>query len=359
MVKLTFLFIIVGWFLLKDRKNGKKRYLIICAILFFIMMAFRNEVIYGDTFGYVQNFHKLFYLPWSDVLDEYHKDPVFYLFSKGVALISNDIYTVWFFIIATLYMIPLYILLKRYSVNHMFAFLAFILLTFMLFSMAGLRQTIAFGFTMFALIALMDKRLWLFIIFVGCGALFHKTALVFLILYPISLIKINRTVLLVYLILFVSMFFIGKAVLTEIVLFVGDDDSRFQQYLVSMKGSNYTYIIQQAIVVLICLYSLRNEFGNRIIRVLIHSALIGLIFISLSPEIAEMFRVSMYFSIADILLLSIAMSQEPVKKSGLPLAFGGLLIVYLTVINGSGWLDYYFCFEDTSALIQKIDNVWL
>lgn len=70
----------------------------------------------------------------------------------------------------------------------------------------------------------------------------------------------------------------------------------------------------------------------------------------MSPVIAEMFRLSMYFSWADVILFSMAMSK--IKTPFYKFSYIFLISLYLIFINGTLQEEYFFYFQDTTAFIE-------
>ena len=60
MIKFTFIFLLLYWLGINS-KNEKavNKYNTVMTVLFIIMMGLRNEVTYGDTYGYFVNFEDL------------------------------------------------------------------------------------------------------------------------------------------------------------------------------------------------------------------------------------------------------------------------------------------------------------
>lgn len=356
MIKLTFIIIFLYWLNI-NRHNQKEvgRYNYVIALLFFLMMGLRNEAIFGDTYGYVQNFWYLENMTIQQIVWRWPKDTFFYIFTHYLHPFVFHNYTVWFLAIAALYMYPMSLIVKRYSVNPMFSWVCFIFIGLMSFNMAGLRQTMALGLVMIAFLMLMENKNKYFWGLMALAYFFHGTSLICLLYYPISKLKFNRKILACYVVGFIVLLLMDTAIMQNIIAYIGESDERYISYGENLHGSNYTYMIQQALILLPSLYIMRKRFSEPLVALFANFSLIAFLFISLSPMIAEMFRVSMYFSWANMLLFPMAMVEVTKKDYLLPPLYVTFFIIYLVYINKTAWQEYYFWFEDTSQIIK---NFW-
>lgn len=357
MIKFTFIIILFYWFLInrKDEK-ARARYNIIIAVLFFLMMGLRNEAIYGDTYGYVKNFWDLQNMSVEDIIFRWPKDTFFYIFTHFLhPLVFHD-YTLWLLFIAALYMYPMYLIVKRYSDSFMYSWVCFFFFGLMFFAMAGIRQTMAFGLVMAAFIMLLDGKKRYFFALIVAAFFFHGTSLICLIYYPLSKMKFGSKMLIWYFVAFVVLMTMGAPILQHTIELIGDNDPRYIAYGNNLHGSNYTYMLQQALIIIPSLYILRNRYHEPLVAVFSHMSIVAFLFVSMSPVIAEMFRLSMYFSWADIILFSMAMVEGAKKGSNLSYLYVFLFVVYCVFISKSACREYYFWFEDTSHIIR---NFWI
>lgn len=353
MILILFIVILVYWSMINhDDQKAITKYNVVITAMFVLLMGLRNECIYSDTYGYFLNFGLLENMEVEAIIARWPKDSFYYIFNHYIhPLIFHD-FSVWLCLIAVLYMIPLSLIVKRYSVNPMWSWVCFIFLGLMMFVMAGLRQTIAMGFILIAFLKLLDGQKKYFFIFVAISYLFHGSSLICLLMYPLSKMRFNSKMIMWYLVAFVVMLVMGKTVLTNIIGYIGESDARYIGYGESMKGSNYTYMIQQALLAMPSLYFLRDRYEERHIAIFLHLSMVAFIFVSLSPVIAEMFRLSMYFSWANMVVFPLAMYEASKRQPIVPSIALSLVTIYLVFINGMVLNKYYFWFEDATHLLQ-------
>lgn len=343
MIKFCFFIIcLLGIFLPKSQQN-RNIYIIISSLILIFTIGLRHYTCFIDTPRYVARFSTLINLSYTQVSNEISKDVSFWYVSKVISDLFDNNYTAWLLILAIIYVIPLSILIKRYSNIPYISYLAFFSLGFFSFSMTGLRQTLALSLIIFSFTFLINRKLIPFVIIVIIGSLFHKTALIFLLAYPITNFPLTKKVLFGYALAlgFMQLFgtiFLGKIVSLGI-------DERFENYYDNLEGLSYSGLIQQLMIFFFSFYFLRDKKDSSLYRSLFHLAILGIIFQSLSGFIAEMFRISMYFSIFNIILFANAISF--INKKGpfaiaKPLVVLSLFIYFILSKNAGFDWDYYF-----------------
>ena len=355
MIAITFFFILIYWYLIKNSgSQAVKRYNVVIPLLFFLVGGLRNAAIYGDTFGYVRGFIDLENMSLQDIAFEHPKDTFFYIASHYLHPVLFHNYTLWLLLIAAIYTYPMFKLVRDYSANPMWSWVLYVLLGYFSFGMAGLRQTVAMGFCFYSFLHLVKGEWGKSLIIIAIAYLFHGTALLFLLIFPFTRIKFsfNKYTILIYAVIMVVIGLYGTAILGGLTESLGTRDERYISYGEDMRGSTYTYMIQQLFVVLPSLYFLRNRFHEPKVALFAHISVIALLFISLSPVIAEMFRVSMYFSWANMVLFPMAMVEASKRDKRIPAIFISIIVIYLVFINKSILVPYFFWFQDASSITR-------
>lgn len=359
MIKFTFIFVILYWLMVRPKgEKAVNTYIFICAALFFIMIGFRNEAIYGDTPGYVFQFKQLDDISFSRMIDGINRDTLFWIIAWGIAQIIGDNYTIWLVLQALAIMVPVTSLIKRYSVEPMYSWIVLFFIGFIFFFMMGLRQTIAISLVLFGFLILFDEKrtkrnkVWRFVLLVVMASFFHSSALICLMSLLFLHRKLEGTTILLYMVSLIVMLLFGRTFLPTITSFVGQYDSRYTGYGDNLYGSTATYFLQQLVLVVPSLFILRHKLKDPFIVFLFNLAILGLLIVSLSPLIAEMFRLSFYFSWANLIIFPLAIREKRKQAEILPLFYMLFFIIYLVFINKTAWAEYYFWFEDTSNLMQ-------
>lgn len=153
-------------------------------VLFAVIIGFRHEI--GvDWFNYVSHYQATLDVAFLDALAT--NDPGYGALNWMSGLVGGNVYLVNF-VSSALVMIGIVSFCRRQP-QPWLAFLIAVPYMTIIVSMGYTRQSVAFGFELLALNALLDTRVRLFVFFVICGALFHKTAVILL---PLALLVSSR-----------------------------------------------------------------------------------------------------------------------------------------------------------------------
>lgn len=355
MLKIFIVAIIFFGFFTQVGSLKKDNYLKFGCISLFFLMGLRNEFCFIDTPRYVYQFVQTSRMSFSDVLEYDSKDIIFWIISSFIGKYIWTNYTFWLMVCSSPFIIGFYRLLKLYSEDILVSFSLIWGLGFFVFLFSGVRQTVALGFIIMALSYILELKYKHFIAYTLIATLFHKTAIVFLIMWFLSFVKINRTSLLIYVAILVALTSVNSIFLKDFIfLYVNGYDERFASYESDTATLSNMGLYKQIFFFCISLFILWRKERSKMVDLLINAAAVGILFQSMSSSIAEMFRLSMYFSIANTILLTIAIrkvnnaSNQKILSIGIPL----LVLVYIFTSNSNtGWdLDYHFFFENITSL---------
>lgn len=186
----------------------RKRQVAFMGFLLFLFAGLRAPTVGTDlrpyeTTGYWNDYIITADMSFAEIFDMREgRDPIFYCFLKMLSFISDD---------------PQFMLI---TIGAIFAFgfsyfvyysKGNVLLTFMMligfrifsFSLSGLRQAVALGIIYVAYVVLRDKKYLFFVILTSVAALFHNSALIFILALPLSFFK-GRYVVVVLLLLLIA-----------------------------------------------------------------------------------------------------------------------------------------------------------
>lgn len=200
------LYFLIGLFivlfdLLCNNEEYKNKYVNLSIfILLFMLFALRHQSMgidlhYLSDYGYLGSFEKLSSYSWKEIITlESHQN-----YEKGYILLNKLIGSIstnrQFFIavIAFLSLLPISIFIRKKSTTPAFSYIIYIGIPSFLLLFSGLRQDLAIGICALSYIFIEDKKPIKFIITVLIASLFHVSALVFLVAYPLYHLKINNT----------------------------------------------------------------------------------------------------------------------------------------------------------------------
>lgn len=175
-----------------DRKNTSvgNFFVLLISLQLILLLALRGENIGIDTRSYISRFYKYGNMSWKDIFDN-HQEIGFSVLLKSVNYFTDNVQ--WMLVAsAFLTIVPISIIIKKYSSNIFLSFLLFIAFGYFGFTFSGIRQGIAMGILIYSYSYIRDKKLVLFLITVFLASLFHSSAIIFLPAYFVSQIKINK-----------------------------------------------------------------------------------------------------------------------------------------------------------------------
>lgn len=360
MILVLFIFITIYWYTISKDKKSVAKYTKVTSILFFLFAGLRNEAFYSDTYGYIQNFYRLGDMSVREIIWHWPKDSFFYIFTHYLHPIIFHNYTLWLLLISALYIYPTHWLIKKYSPNPMISWWCFAFIGLMMFVMQGLRQTMAMGIVLCGFIFLLKDKNMYFFLSIALAFLFHATSLVFLVVYPLTKLqfKFNKNTIILYIAALILVLVYGTTIQKGTIEVLSQHDERYAAYGETLNGSTWTYTLQQVVLIVPTLYFCRYRFHEKKIALLSHISVLALVIVTISPVIAEMYRLSMYFSWTEILFFPIAL--EEAKKYGyknMQTLFVMFAFFYLLYI-GTLKQPYLFFFQDASDYISRT-FIWL
>lgn len=326
-------------FLILDMVFKNKNILtVIYSIILIILSGLRSYSVGTDTYGYYNLFRNIDSIEYASLFDNITnmKDPFFYILSKFLkTLFISE--RMLFIIYAVVFMTLVSIIIKKYSNNKFLTYVMFICLPYFFFSMTALRQGIALAFCFFSIQYMIKKEYLKFVLCIIIGALFHKTALVFLVAPFVCNIKIK----------FVNFIFIPISYLVSIIfkteiynlaIFLLSD--RAEYYLTYNMSLNNTLLFINTVMLLVSYFLYKtNKKEDVFFEKTFNLYLFGILFLPFSGIIAEFFRISMCFMIVIIILLPnvIKNIENVITRKIITIVVYIILILYMVISNGNNY----------------------
>lgn len=318
-------YLVISFLLIYGNKKYPKINIAIIFILGVLINGFRSVTFTGDNIVYVQYFVNNSKLSlaesWSRVLSQYDKDP-FYYFLGNVFSKLGFTYRGWFVFIAIVYLGGFFYIVSKYSRDYFVSLLFLISQSYFYFSMTGLRQTLAMGVCFFAFDYAMRKKLVPFLLLVFLAAMFHSSAWVFIVFYPLKNMKFGwRQVGAILIAVMMSIFFSGSINRFISLLAWSDTLAGYSEVTTGLSISGF---VIQLFIILLYIYSIGMQEINEIsYRPYINILFLGLFFQTFVINIDNIFRMSMYFSVYGALTIPEAIVLQPDKRR---------MIVYAVVV---------------------------
>ena len=279
--------------LLMKRVDDKKVWWTFIAVLpMFLMFVLRYKYVGPDTIGYVRQFETgMDNVKVSEILSSSYKGRYERGFAVYVKLISLiiDSYTIFFLINGLIIFGTLFRFALKHTNDPFLFFTLFVSLGTYNFVMTGLRQTLAICICVWAIDFVKNRRLIWFLLFVTLAYFFHKSSVVFLLIYPLSSIKRFDWTIFWYSI--VAMFFVvGFAFFQQIF-----NELLGYEYSIEDTGNGGTFLMLLVVLFLFSLYMQYDKSEDGKMSTVGHLAILAVVFwiLRLISRTAE--RISYYY----------------------------------------------------------------
>lgn len=185
-------------------KDADKRNRILCWTLFtviFLLLALRHESMgvdlgNGRDSGYLHSFEKISDLSWHSVFcDSFLNYEVgFRVYCKLIGVLSGVDHQIFLAVTALVSLLPIALVCHKLSRTPAFSYIIYLGLPVFLLQFSGLRQDIAIGLCFLSLLYIEEKKPVKFLLLVVMASLFHGSALIFVVAYPLYHIRINHKI---------------------------------------------------------------------------------------------------------------------------------------------------------------------
>lgn len=188
------------FFSISDKNLQKKLIVYIYFIFLFCIYILRDFSVGTDIFGYYEIYNDAGYYDWFDN-NWIYMEPGYVFLMK----LFNTLGFSFRFFIAILYLIfiiPLAHFILKFSNDVVLSLIIFTCFTFFVFSMSGLRQTVALGICLIAFNMALKNGIKNFLMYCLCILIafsIHKSAMIFIPAYFIMRSQINWKIIAVYL----------------------------------------------------------------------------------------------------------------------------------------------------------------
>lgn len=325
-----------------QHKSSPVLYLLLVILFMWIIIGCRDITVGSDTPDYVKDFRGMTYNKAIGSSSEV----VFALVTYAIRSITDN-YHVYFFLMSIIYCSGLYFLLKRYlhkSDEILIAICVLFLFGIYYLSVAAMRQIAAIGFTIYAFMSA-DKGRWKsFLLLVGIAFCLHNSSLITLLFYPLKRLNLKSFGILIVAGFFILSLVIPKDFMMMLQFAMDSDEIKYSQYGSSNEEGLSLSGFYLQLIPLIFVYLRRNKIPlkEETKNLFLNCAYLGAGFQALTPVVAEFFRVSIYFSIFDIVLIPLALSSlsKPYRVIGKGLFIAGCL-VYLFVLSTENVMPIY------------------
>jgi len=269
-------------------------YYIFVSVILIAVIGIRNISVGADTYVYFSHFQNLNSIKFIKIFDYYKADYGFYIFTWILSRIIRN-FNIYLIITASIYIIPITLLIKRESRYPLFSYILFFCFGFFTLALSTIRQYIAIGICITAYLNLKNKKI-ISILLIIIASTFHISAVIFIFIIVIDKIKNNwRAILSGILILFALSLVLKN---TLIGLYLSISMKEYSSYEV---GGNLMVIFIFLNIILGIIYK-KHFFKNNNVMLFIIISLAGIIFSSTRFNLAVM-RLYLYYFVFIIIYI--------------------------------------------------------
>ncbi len=168
-------------FLLGGQRKYNRKYIILVAIILFLLCALRGNRVGSDLGRYETHYDTCFNTEWLKIPSTYQWSNIgFYYLCKVHSFIFGHNFHGFLVFVALIQSVCLTRLIIKTSVNPYLSYLMYIALGYYVFTYSGLKQAMATAFIMLALICIFEKKKLMFCLMVALAASMHFPAIIFI-----------------------------------------------------------------------------------------------------------------------------------------------------------------------------------
>lgn len=336
----------------EKNKSCKRKFIIVVFIVLIAISGLRSPEVGADTAQYCRYYSIIGMLNWNDVFSLRY-EPGFILFCKLLYFINTD-YQFLLIVSSIFILVPVGLLIYRYSKSPALSVTFFICLQNYAMSMSIMRQSIALGIVLLAIPLLLSKKKLPYALMVVIAAQFHISAWVMLVPLLVIYLKRNKISVRYYILASAICVLIAGALLNFGISLFGET---YTSYATSLSGNDGQQASILYFVFYLFLIFLAVASGHRNVESNEDSLFLRLSAFTL-PVCALTFVSNAYtrfqylFSIFLIISIPNFLHESKKSKEGLLMHYLVLLsviVVYVVVsVLRPEWFEvipYEFCFN--------------
>ncbi len=352
-----YFFILLGGKLYKDSKAryAKACYCFFVFLVVTLVLALRNYVMGIDLIGLYRNGYLYQFLAIQNFgFKEIFTTKIlnfeqgYIVFNKLLSLFSKDVQTL--IIGCAIFTIaPISYFIYKESEKPMESFLIYLGLPCFVFAFSGLRQSLAIGICTLSLIFVRNKKPFKFILVVLIALLFHKSAILFLVVYPVYHFRFTDKIRIASLIVIPVVYIFEKALF-------GFLSRIFKDNATTTDTGAYNLFILFLAIYFFCTVFIDKE--DKDLNGYLNIYFLGCISLIFSNVYSTAGRVSYYFMIPLVVLIPKIVSRMPNKNDRewfswlIPACFIGLGIYFIVTTDFARAYPYFFFWQEYTAQIK-------
>jgi len=354
--------ILLYMFLNSTKRLSKKQkntlFLIIAFIIFAILMASRDFNTGSDTKMYIRTFLTFSQNKWNSTIWGGYFEPLYAILNILLSYVSQNPRII---IVATSFVISysFYKFIKDNSENYLLSVLIFIGLLFFYTSMNTIRQFMALSVILLGFKFVKNKKIIPFLITILIAYLFHSSALVGLLLYPMYNMKYTHTrVLIIFAIAIVANVFVS-----DLINYIYQMIGRINYYDSRVGQENIANLIYMIIYLVMFLFSLfeikknKSDYSKKGFNLYVFVISSAISLIAMNMNILA--RVTTYFNVFSIICLP-NIIEDNIKKINNKVVVNSIVVLFL-ILYSSTIIKYRpewnTAFDYRSCIIKSNENI--
>lgn len=356
---LAFYLVIIQWIVPESWKKIKT---ILAASGFVIVLALRSPYCGLDVTGtrgmimpnsYGGVFLRMPFYSFGDILSNPssvsgHLEIGWLLLTKTISLFTQNL-QVYLAIIAIVQFIPVSYIIGKYSRNVVFSYFVFACLGFYIHYFSGIRQMLAVSFILLAFDQFYQKRMLWFVIIVLLTATIHSSSLLFLLVWPLSKIRMSFITALSCILAMIAIMPLYRTILSgTLAIFF---DARYESYLES-EGSAITMFIMYVFFLLLSFINKDDSPKLQLLRLLLLLGVggqsLGVLGSGAITRIGYYFNIFLILMLPEIVFSFKSKSDRDLIQLVSIILFCAFFALTTNSLNSSGVIPYEFFWNDPS-----------
>ena len=286
-----------------------------------LFLGLRASYVGVDTYGYVFNFLH------PESMNE-RWEPLFKLLNITLRSLTDNV-SVYLLVTAALSIIPISVVIYKYSEKPFFSWYVYICMYYFSFNFSGIRQSIAAGFLALAFLAIMEKKYVTAVLMILVASGFHTSALIFLVAIFIRNHKWKMPEYFILAAVYAVIFVFRQQIFIFIISIA------YEEYEV-VQTNAYTWMLLN-VMLLLLLFMLSSRIRNdEILTFSLNLMAVGCAFLLLTSVGDNVLRIANYFTVFMTVAIPNALKKLEKKIEPIVLIMGVVVLAVFYYIHLSG-----------------------
>ena len=276
--------------------NTRKIESLFCGIAYFciVMLAmFRGEDVGVDTLSYIKDYQWMPTMDFWDIINEYKGYEGYYLLSKLFSMMGMPCYK-WFGFIEFILVSAIARFINKFSTDRLYSIILFLSTGLFMFSLAGLKQTLAMSLLLHAYVDFVDKKFARSSLLIVFAYFVHPASLIALFAFIVYLLRKTKFVIPVLLLIALLVCVGGLSTASWFVTILGND--HFEMYLEADSSYTMSTLFLYCLICLCTLpYLVKYYMSGFNSKVEISCVMLVCVFQYLASLSPSLFRLSLPF----------------------------------------------------------------